>query len=115
MKIDTLVDNETEEAQTICYITDKKHNAFCMLSWRKGEQHIMSLNNLFVKKVCRHKGIATELMNYVISYAKSHGGKYLYLTYISKDAIAYKWYKRLGFKEYGPQSDKSMYLILNNC
>lgn len=24
MKIDTLVDNETEEAQTICYITDKK-------------------------------------------------------------------------------------------
>jgi len=59
-----------------------------------------ALKRMFVKKEFRRQGVAQELFNKIIDWAKSNGAKTIYLsTHSEKSAAAVKFYRKNNFKE----------------
>lgn len=98
MKI--LINKNSSEENIAIYMMESSGAAFCMLSYYEAEKHSMYLSNLNVDIDKRKKGYGKSILDYVISFSKKLGCKYLYISVDDKRSWVYKWYKRLGFVEY---------------
>ena len=59
------------------------------------------LNNIVVKKTYRGKGISSQLLEYLINFAKSKNCKHINLEVSSNNTIAINLYKKFNFKQVG--------------
>ena len=59
-------------------------------------QPTLELFNVSVKKEYRDKGVATNIFNYIIDYAKENGFKSINLTCLDTAISAHKLYEKMG-------------------
>ena len=90
MKI--LVNKNNSEENTVIYLMEEHGYVFCMLTYYEVENHIMYLSDLNVSESQRYKHIGTEMIKYVIEYAKENGCEYLYLHVLDQNSWICKWF-----------------------
>jgi GNAT superfamily N-acetyltransferase len=78
--------------------------------------YLYSIKYVFVSPTCRRMGLATELLNYSMTYAKEHGAKKIYLNPDFNDNVLLNFYLKRGFNLivdssmlWGGQSTEKMY------
>jgi len=67
------------------------------LSLIKYTESLYGIKFVFVAPNYRRKGLASELLNYSISYAKEHGAKKIYLNPDFNDSVLLNFYLKRGF------------------
>lgn len=64
-------------------------------------QPIIEVEELYIIPEYRQKGIGTKLMRHVINICKKKSCQYIFLASDKKRRPAHKFYRILGFEEYG--------------
>ena len=67
------------------------------------------LNDLFVLKEYRKTGVATQLINQAIEFAKSNDANFVQLETQVDNFVAQKLYQHLGFELQGPDEEFLLY------
>jgi ribosomal protein S18 acetylase RimI-like enzyme len=70
----------------------------------EADSGVYYLDKLAVLPDHRHKGYGRKLVEFVVSYAKKHGGQKISLGMIDESAVLKEWYKTLGFVETGTKN-----------
>lgn len=63
------------------------------------QDNVFYIERLAVLPAYRHGGYGAKLVNFAISYIRTHKGKKAALGMINESTILKDWYKKLGFKE----------------
>ena len=65
----------------------------------RADNDIYYMERLAVLPEYRHKGFGVQLIDFVVKYVKSHGGKKISIGIINENDILKKWYIKQGFHE----------------
>lgn len=71
---------------------------FISFEARSKIKRFLNINNLYVIAEARGKGVGTQLLEWVINFAKAHGYQYIDLDVLEGNPAAMKLYNRYGFK-----------------
>ena len=98
----------------------QKNLAVGYLSLIKYTSYLYSIKFVFISPAYRRIGLATELLNYTMTYAKERGAKKIYLNPDFNDTVLLNFYLKRGFNLivdslmlWGGQSPKKMHYEQN--
>ena len=96
--------SEIQSRESVFLVAKKQKNIVGYISAKiiSGEIYI---NNLAVKKECRNKGIATALLDTMISYAENEDCSFITLEVRVSNSAARGLYENFGFRFLGERKD----------
>jgi GNAT superfamily N-acetyltransferase len=80
------------------FVMEERGKGFAQTYWFHDDISIIYFDWLSVNKEEREEGIATEILNAHIEFAKQFNAKSMLA--VKEDSWQYEWYKRKGYKEY---------------
>ena len=95
-----ILKKELEDSNST-YIVCKNHSEIVGFTGITIILDTAELNNIVVKKTYRGKGISSQLLEYLINFAKSKNCKHINLEVSSNNTIAINLYKKFNFKQVG--------------
>lgn len=95
-RLNKITDLAPDTTGFVIYNT-QENLAVSYLSLIKYTSYLYSIKFVFVSPSYRRMGLATELLNYSMTYAKEHGAKKIYLNPDFNDSVLLNFYLKRGF------------------